>query len=157
MRIQHTRHDKSIVLSLTGHLNARAVPTVRRALFTALAARPAAVICDLAGLDSLDPASASVFASATHPASGWPSAKLLLCGARPVVAAILAERAVPEFLPVYATLDQALQQTRQRPSPRDAPPVRWTPRWPDRRRPRIGSRRAAPGPVVRPGRCPDSP
>jgi anti-anti-sigma factor len=111
MRIQHAHHDQRIILTLTGHLNARAVPDVRRALFTALAARPAAVICDLDGVRSLDPAGASVFASATHPASGWPATKLLLCGARPAVTAILAERAISQLLPVYATLDQALQQT----------------------------------------------
>jgi hypothetical protein len=49
------------------------------------------------------------------PRSRWPDSSLLLCGARPAVAAALTRRGTPRFLPVYDTLDQALAHARLRP------------------------------------------
>jgi Histidine kinase-like ATPase domain len=68
-----------------------------------------AVICDLSGVWTLDPACASVFATtAHHPASGTP--KLLLCGAQPEVATILTHLPAPHRLPLYQRVEDAINQ-----------------------------------------------
>jgi anti-anti-sigma factor len=116
MRIDRSEHAKCIILTLTGHLDRHSGPAVHQALLRALVQRPAAVICDLTGVARLDPAGASAFAAATHPASGWPANRLLLCGASPAVAAILAQRAITTLLPVYNTLEQALRHALRPPA-----------------------------------------
>ena len=109
MQIEHAARDGCIVVTLVGQLDLAAAPKVRRALLKHLADQPDAVICDLAGVARIDPACASVFAAVAHrPRSRWPDSHLLLCGARPAVAAALTRQGTPRFLPVYATLDQAL-------------------------------------------------
>jgi hypothetical protein len=49
------------------------------------------------------------------PRSRWPDSSLLLCGARPAVAAALTRPGLPRSVPVYDTVDQALAQARSRP------------------------------------------
>ena len=89
---------------------------VRRALRKALAEQPSAVVCDLSGVEALDPACASVFAAvANHPASPWPATSLLLCAPKPGVAEVLGDLRVPHFLPLYASVEQALDQAASRP------------------------------------------
>jgi anti-anti-sigma factor len=116
MDIEHSARDGCIVVALVGRLDLAAAPKVRRALLKHLADQPDAVICDLAGVARIDPACASIFAAVAHrPRSRWPDSHLLLCGARPAVAAALTRQGTPRFLPVYATLDQALGHARSRP------------------------------------------
>jgi anti-anti-sigma factor len=109
MRIQRSERAGSVFLTLTGPLDGHGVPAVRGALLGSLVQRPAAVICDLGGVPAMDLDGASAFAHATHPASGWPANRLLLCRARPDVAAVLDQRAGTRLLPLYDTLDQALR------------------------------------------------
>jgi anti-anti-sigma factor len=117
MDIEHAARDGCIVVTLVGQLNLAAAPKVRRALLKHLADQPDAVICDLAGVATINPACASIFAAVAHrPRSRWPDSHLLLCGARPAVAAALTRQGTPRFLPVYDTLDQALGHARSRPS-----------------------------------------
>ena len=52
---------------------------------------------------------------AHRPKSRWPDSSILLCGARPAVAAALARQGMLHTLPVYDTLDQALAHARSRP------------------------------------------
>jgi anti-anti-sigma factor len=109
MHIQQSGRDDCIVVRLAGDLDLAAAPIVQRALLKCLAEQPDAVICDLAGVARIDPVCASVFAAVAHrPRSRWPDSNILLCGARPAVAAVLARRGMPGVLPVYDTLDQAL-------------------------------------------------
>jgi anti-anti-sigma factor len=116
MHIEHSARDGCIVVTLVGELDLAAAPEVRRALLKHLADQPDAVICDLAGVAAIDPVCASVFAAVAHrPRSRWPDSSLLLCGARPAVAATLTRQGTPRFLPVYDTLDQALVHARSRP------------------------------------------
>jgi anti-anti-sigma factor len=116
MHIEHAARDGCIVVALVGKLDLVAAPKVRRALLKHLADQPDAVICDLAGVARIDPMCASVFAAVAHrPRSRWPDSHLLLCGARPAVAAALTRQGTPRLLPVYASLDQALAQARSRP------------------------------------------
>jgi len=62
--------DGCLVVTLTGQITLASAPQVQRALLKDLAEQPLAVICDLGGVDVLDPVCASVFATlANHPAS----------------------------------------------------------------------------------------
>jgi hypothetical protein len=45
---------------------------------------------------------------ANHPSSRWPATSFLLCGAQPAVAETLGLLTVPHFLPLYASLEDAL-------------------------------------------------
>jgi anti-anti-sigma factor len=116
MHIGHSARDGCIVVTLVGQLDLATAPMVRRALLKHLAEQPDAVICDLAGVATIDPACASVFTAVAHrPRSRWPDSSILLCGARPAVAAALTRWGTPRLLPVYDTLDQALGHARSRP------------------------------------------
>jgi hypothetical protein len=73
------------------------------------AERPLVLICDLSGVDAIEPVCATIFATvANHPASRWPATSVLLCGAEPAVAEPLGRLRVPHFLPLYPTLQDAL-------------------------------------------------
>jgi anti-anti-sigma factor len=116
MRINHSTRDDCLVVSLTGQVTLSTAPQVRRALRKGLAEQPLAVICDLSGVDALDPACATVFATvATHPASPWPATSLLLCAPKPAVAEVLGDLGIPHFLPLYASVEEALDQAASRP------------------------------------------
>lgn len=116
MHIEHSARDGCIVVTLVGELDLAAAPKVQRALLKHLADQPDAVICDLAGVTTIDPVCAGAFAAVAHrPRSRWPDSSILLCGARPAVAAALARPGTPRFLPVYDTLEQALAHARSRP------------------------------------------
>jgi anti-anti-sigma factor len=116
MHIEQSARDGCIVVTLLGDLDVAAAPIVQRALLKCLAEQPDAVICDLAGVARVDPVCASVFAAVAHrPTSRWPDSSILLCGARPAVAAVLARRGMPGVVAVYDTLDQAVAHARSRP------------------------------------------
>jgi hypothetical protein len=67
-------------------------------------------------VDSLDPVCATVFSTvASHPSSDWPATAFLLFGAQPAVAEVLERLAVPHFLPIYDTLEDALDRVADRP------------------------------------------
>jgi anti-anti-sigma regulatory factor len=103
------------VLSLHGQLDLAAVPRVQRVLLKRLADAPPTIICDLSGIDMLDPLCASVFTATWRHAPGWPRTNLLLCAAQPQVAAVLARLRVPSTLPLHDTLADALAHAGSRP------------------------------------------
>src|SRR4030095_12347922 len=116
MEIQHSTQDGCQVVTLTGSIDLFSVSQIQRALFKDLSDEPFAVICDLAGVDTLDPVCATVFATvANHPSSRWPATSFLLCGAQPPVAEILGLLTVPHFLELYAGLQDALDAAVARP------------------------------------------
>jgi anti-anti-sigma factor len=109
MQITHSTRDGCLVVTLTGQITLSTAPRIQRALLKDLAEGPLAIICDLAGVDALDPVCATVFATvANHPASRWPTTSFFLCRAQPEVAKVLGRLQVPHFLPLYATLKEAL-------------------------------------------------
>jgi LuxR family maltose regulon positive regulatory protein len=74
------------------------------------------IICDLGGVDALSPVCASVFATvANHPSTHWPATSVLLCGAQPAVAEVLGGLRVGQFLPLYDTLQEAVDAAVDRP------------------------------------------
>jgi anti-anti-sigma regulatory factor len=116
VRIDQSTRDGCAILVPVGHLDLAAVPFLRQALLKRLSDHPLAVICDLSGLWSIDPACATVFTTvANHPASYWPDTNLLLCCAQPAVAAVLRGLRTPQYLPVHPSLEEALNQAAARP------------------------------------------
>jgi anti-anti-sigma factor len=116
MEIQHSTKDGCQVVTLTGSIDQSSVPQIQRALVKELSEQPYALICDLAGVDNLDPVCAAVFVTvANHPSSRWPATSFLLCGAQPPVAEILGLLTVPHFLELYASLQDALDAAVARP------------------------------------------
>ncbi|MFL6102677.1 MAG: ATP-binding protein [Actinomycetes bacterium] len=116
MEIQHSTKDGCQVVTLTGSIDLFSVPRIQRALVKDLSDEPFALICDLSGVDTLDPVCATVFATvANHPSSRWPATSFLLCGAQPPVAEILGLLTVPHFLQLYASLQDALDAAVARP------------------------------------------
>jgi anti-sigma regulatory factor (Ser/Thr protein kinase)/anti-anti-sigma regulatory factor len=116
MEIQRSTRDGCVVVAFTGSINLFSVSQIQRALLKDFSDQPFALICDLAGVDSLDPVCATVFSTvANHPASRWPDTSFLLCGAQPPVAEILDRLQVPHFLQMYASLQDALDAAVARP------------------------------------------
>jgi len=118
MQITHSTRDGCLVVALTGQITVATAPQIQRTLLKDLAERegPLAIICDLGGIDTLDPVCATVFATvANYPASRWPAPSVLLCGAQPAVAEVLGGLRVRHFLPLYDTLQEALDAAADRP------------------------------------------
>jgi anti-anti-sigma factor len=109
MEFQHATRDGCLVVSLVGGIDRFSLPQVQRTLRKHLGDRPAALVCDLSGVEYLDPMCAGVFSTvANHPASRWPDTSFVLCGARPAVAEVLERAQVSRFLPLYEGLEDAL-------------------------------------------------
>ena len=116
MEIRHSMRDGCMVVSLTGPINLFTAPRIQRTLLKDLAERPYGVVCDLSGVESIDPRCARVFSTvANHPSTVWPETTLLLCAARPAVAEVLARLGVPNFLPLHDTVEDALDNVLARP------------------------------------------
>lgn len=108
MRIDQSSRDGCTILAPVGELDLDAVPTLRRVLLKRLAERPVAVICDLSGLQEMDPSCADVFTSvANHPSSSWAATNVLVCCAPPAVSAMLERLGMTQFLAVHPTLQGA--------------------------------------------------
>jgi anti-anti-sigma factor len=116
MQTKHSTRAGCLVVALTGQIDLSTAPQIQRTLVKDLAERPLALICDLSGVDAIDPVCAAIFATvANHPASRWPATSVLLCGAQPKVAELLGRLRVPHFLPLYPTLQDALDAASERP------------------------------------------
>jgi anti-anti-sigma regulatory factor len=98
MEIQRSTQDGCVVVAFTGSIDLFSVAQIQQALLKDLSDRPFALVCDLAGVDILDPVCATVFSTvANHPASRWPDTSFLLCGAQPLVAEILGRLQVKPY------------------------------------------------------------
>jgi anti-anti-sigma regulatory factor/anti-sigma regulatory factor (Ser/Thr protein kinase) len=116
MQIDRTMRDGCVVVALTGPINLFTASRVQRALLKDLADRPYGIVCDLTGVESIDPVCATVFSTvANHPSSDWPATAFLLFGARPAVAEVLERLASPHSLPIYDTHEDALDRVADRP------------------------------------------
>ena len=116
MEIQHSMRDGCVIVAVAGSIDLFTVPHVQRTLLKDLSEQPYALICDLSGVQHLDPVCATVFSRvANHPSSRWPTTSFMLCGAQPPVAEILGRSRVSRFVPLYATLEEALDAAVDRP------------------------------------------
>src|SRR4029450_4436290 len=116
MQLQHSSHQGTVVLSLTGRIDLAAAPQLQRAVLEHLAAQPPAIVCDLSQVEAIDPLCAGVFSSIRHPALGWPGTALVLCGAQPAVAQTLIPPGGARRLALYPSLAHALAHAPARPS-----------------------------------------
>jgi anti-anti-sigma factor len=116
MEIHHATQAGCVIVTFTGGIDLVSVSQVQRTVLKDLAEQPDALICDLSAVDHLDPVCATVFATVVnHPASRWPTTGFALCGAQPQVAEILGRLRVPDFLPLYASVEEALDAVVARP------------------------------------------
>jgi anti-anti-sigma factor len=116
VEIEQSTREGCTVLALQGRLDRQAAPRLQRVLRKRLAQQPVAVICDLSGLEVLDPTCAGVFTvAAHHPSSSWPDTPLLLCCPAPAVADALGRLGVPRFVAVHTSLDEAVRDAGRRP------------------------------------------
>ncbi|HZD67664.1 MAG TPA: ATP-binding protein [Actinomycetes bacterium] len=115
MRIEQSDRNGHVVLTLVGRLELTAAARILGALIKHLDQQPPAIICDLAGVEAIDPVCGGVFTSLRHPALGWPGTVLAVCGARPAVAAVLTQHWTREPVSLYPTLDDAIAQARVQP------------------------------------------
>jgi anti-sigma B factor antagonist len=116
MEIHHAAQDGRVIVSFTGSIDLFTVAAVQRALRKDLAEQPYGLICDLSAVDHLDPVCATVFATVVnHPSRRWPATGFASCGARPQVAELLGRLWMPDFLPLYAGVDEALDAVLDRP------------------------------------------
>jgi anti-anti-sigma factor len=116
MQITHSTRDGCLIVTLIGEITVTTAPQLQRTLFKDIAEGPSTIICDLGGVDAIDPICASVFATvANHPAGRWPAASVLLCAAPPAVAEVLRGLRVRHFVPLYDTLREALDAAVDRP------------------------------------------
>jgi anti-anti-sigma factor len=116
MEIRHSMRDGCLIVHLTGSITVLTAPRIQRTLLKDLAERPYGIVCDLSGVESIDPLCATVFSTVTsHPSTAWPATSFLLCGARPGVAEVLKRLAIPRFLPLHGTIEEALDQVAAQP------------------------------------------
>jgi LuxR family maltose regulon positive regulatory protein len=115
MRIEQSSHQGCVVLTLGGRLDVAAAPQLQRAILKQLADHPSAIICELGQVEAIDPLCAGVFTAIQHPALSWPGTSLVLCGARPAVAGVLARHGLADRLAMYPDLEQALRSAADRP------------------------------------------
>jgi anti-anti-sigma factor len=115
MRIETSIRNDYLVLTLVGRLDLAAASRLHHVLLERLAERQAAIVCDLSGVEEIDPRCAGIFTAVRHPALGWPGTTLVLCAPRPNVASALDKLRVTRRLAVYDSLDEALARARERP------------------------------------------
>ena len=116
MEIRHSIKDGCVVVALAGSIDLFSVSAIQRTLRKDLAEQPYGLICELSGVDRLDAVCAVVFATVVnHPSSGWPATSFALCGAQPPVAEILNRLQVPNVLPLYPGVEEALDAVFARP------------------------------------------
>jgi anti-anti-sigma factor len=116
MQIERTWRDGCVVVAVTGQLNLFTAPQVQSVLRKEFGEQPLAVICDLAGVDFVDPVCVTLFSTvANHPPSHWPGTAFLLCGARPAVTEVFRRLQVPQFVRLCRDVDEALDWAFVRP------------------------------------------
>jgi anti-anti-sigma factor len=117
MQITHSIRDGFLVVSLTGQINLSTAAQIQRTLLKDFAGQPLGIICDLSGVDAIDPVCATIFASvANQPGGRWPANSLVLCCVQPAVAEVLGRLGVAHFLPLYASLEEAVGHAFMRPA-----------------------------------------
>ncbi|WP_306213087.1 ATPase [Actinoplanes sp. RD1] len=78
------------VFALRGELTLRATGRLRTALLKSIAEQPEALLVDLSRTSVPEPAALAVFTAVVRQAATWPGTPVLLCGAVPDVAGLLA-------------------------------------------------------------------
>ena len=116
MRIRRSSRQGCVVLTLVGRLDLAAAPQVQRAILKQLVEQPPAIICDLSGVEGIDPLCAGVFTSMAASCAWLARARPWCCAASsrrwPTPSS---ELGVARSLSMYPSLDEALANARARP------------------------------------------
>jgi anti-sigma regulatory factor (Ser/Thr protein kinase) len=94
-------------VTVRGRLDPHTAPVLRQTVLKALAAEPAAVLIDLAGVTDVDPIALTVFLSLARAAAAWPGAQLIHHSATPGLAGELEELAIGRHVPLAADRAEA--------------------------------------------------
>jgi anti-anti-sigma factor len=117
MEVQHSTKHGCAIVAFTGRIDLSSVAKVQRTLLKDVHDQPDALICDLAGVQYLDPVFATVFSTvAKHPARRWPTTSFLLCRAQPQVAEALRRGQASRLVPLYDSVEEALEEALARPA-----------------------------------------
>jgi hypothetical protein len=101
------------VLSLAGEISAdTSDELLTRVVDTMVLEGPTPIVCDLSRLEARHGAPVLLFAEALARVGGWPRASLALAAAEPALAATLLAHRADRYLPVYATVQDALDAAR---------------------------------------------
>jgi anti-anti-sigma regulatory factor/anti-sigma regulatory factor (Ser/Thr protein kinase) len=101
-----------VVLRVAGQLDPESAPVLHRALALCLVAEPEVVVLDFAGVTRAGEDAIAAFVLLADRARAWPGATLVLGGANPAVAALLARAGVARHVPVYPSVVAALAGAR---------------------------------------------
>lgn len=104
------------LITAAGTLDLTSAPELRLALMKALAQQPAAVLVDLAGVRLGDRLALTLFTAVSRQAAMWPGVPVVLCAARPELAAALA-RGVHRRLHVHPDVAAAQAELAARHTP----------------------------------------
>ncbi|CAM3311836.1 STAS domain-containing protein [Mycobacterium colombiense] len=114
VRIHPESHQDAATLTVEGVLDSSTYRTVRDAVIKAAIDEPRAVIVDINRLHAPSASAWTVFTSARWHVSVWPDVPILLACADPRVQRELAKAGVTRYVPIYATLELALDAVRRR-------------------------------------------
>lgn len=114
MHLTTTAVNGGVVLSLGGQLTSDDLPELRRQLGKASAEARDCVVCEVSDLDTADPLAMTVFATGPVQAEG-PGPVICVAGAHDEVADVIKSLELARFLPVTATVSDALEQVQARP------------------------------------------
>ncbi|WP_245672715.1 STAS domain-containing protein [Aldersonia kunmingensis] len=106
-QIAVTRHDRTVVLGVSGTLDMVTAPRLTESIQTALDSEPTAVIIDLTGVEFLASAGMTVLIAAHERIGG--SAQLVAVADGPVTARPLRLVGLDKLLTIHPTLDEALE------------------------------------------------
>ncbi len=101
--------DRALVMRPVGELTPKTYERLRDGLLKYAAEEPAAIIVDLAGMRATTASLLTVFLTVRDRISDWPGVPLALATARPPLRTLLDVSAVPQFVPTYHSVSDALQ------------------------------------------------
>jgi anti-anti-sigma regulatory factor/anti-sigma regulatory factor (Ser/Thr protein kinase) len=118
LRCELEERSPVAVVRLAGWLDMTTAIKARAVLHKALAAQPAAIVVDLAGLVIEDDIALTVFSAFARTAAGWPGCPVLLCGADDQLRVALDRTRVNRAVAVHPERAQALPAAEAVPAPR---------------------------------------
>jgi hypothetical protein len=110
--------DRCLVVRPVGDLSPETYERLRDGLFACAAHEPAAMVVDLACMQTTIASLLSVFPTIADRIGNWPGAPLVLAAARQPLRAMLDSSAASRFVATYGTVSEALQALHAAPQPR---------------------------------------
>lgn len=114
IRIQFDASENVAILTVEGVLDSSTYRTIRDTVIKAAIDEPRAVIVDVERLDAPSASAWTVFTSARWHVSVWPDVPILLVCAEPRGQREVAKAGVTRYVPIYASLELALDAVRRR-------------------------------------------